>query len=473
MSYIKGKDRDQIILFPEVIDDYITEDNQVRFVDKFANNLDMSKFKYAQTKNTGRPPYNPSDLLKLYIYGYLNNIRSSRKLERETHRNIELFWLLEKLQPDFKTIADFRKDNKEAIKGVFKEFTSICKNLKLFGCELIAVDGSKFAAVNSKKRAFTKKTIEKKLVSIDEHIQDYLDELDKNDEEESDIDKPTKEELEEKIKSLKKRKKDYEKLQEELEKSGNTQICLTDPDSRMMRTPGNGRDVCYNVEIAVDEKHNLIVDYEVTNQGNDLNELGNISIKAKETLEVESLEVLADTGHYTNTEIKKCLDNGITPYVLKPPTNNKERGFSKDKFKYDKELDKYICPNNCELSYSRTIKDKKGNYWQQYRGKDCDNCESREKCTKSKRGRIIERWEHEEIMEEMEKRVKENQDKYRKRQSTVEPVFGIIKRDFNQGYFLLKGLPKVDTEFSLSSLVYNIKRAINEVGIKKLMEAMA
>ena len=211
MTYIKGSNRDQIILFPEIVDDYINEDNQVRFIDAFVNSLKVNNFKYSETKNCGRPPHDPKDILKLYIYGYLNCIRSSRKLEKETHRNVEIMWLIQKLTPDHKTIANFRKDNKEAIRQVFKEFTLLCKNLKLFGCELIAVDGSKFAAVNSKKRAFTKDKIKEKLEHIDKHIQDYLDELDKNDDEESDIHKPSKEELGKKIKALKDRKNEYQK----------------------------------------------------------------------------------------------------------------------------------------------------------------------------------------------------------------------------------------------------------------------
>jgi transposase len=281
MAYVKGENRNQITLFPEVIDDYITEENQVRFIDAFVESLNLINFKYGQTKHSGRPPYNPKDLLKLYIYGYLNNIRSSRKLEKETHRNIEVFWLIQKLQPDHKTISNFRRDNKKVIKQVFKEFTVICKNLELFGGELIAIDGSKFEAVNSNNRAFTKTKLQERIKEIEKYIDEYFEELDKNDDEESGIKDFTKKELKEEIHSLQKKKEEYEKLQEQLENSGNTQICLTDSDSRLMRTGHNGKNVCYNAQVAADEKHNLIVDYEVTNHENDLNELSNISIKAK------------------------------------------------------------------------------------------------------------------------------------------------------------------------------------------------
>ena len=269
MSYVKGENRHQITLMPEVIDDYITEENQVRFIDAFVEKLNLTDFKYGQTKQTGRPPYNPKDLLKLYIYGYLNNIRSSRKLEKETHRNIEVFWLIEKLQPDHKTISNFRSDNKKELKQVFKEFILICKNLKLFGGELIAVDGSKFEAVNSNNRAFTQAKIEERMKEIEKHIEEYLEELDKNDDDESGIKDFNAEELKEKINSLQKRKEEYQNLKEQLNNSDQTQICLTDPDSRLMRTGHNGKDVCYNVQVGVDEKYNLLVDYEVTNHEND------------------------------------------------------------------------------------------------------------------------------------------------------------------------------------------------------------
>jgi transposase len=472
MSYIKGRDRNQILLFPEIVDDYINEENQVRFIDAFVNNLKVNNFKYSETKKCGRPPHDPKDILKLYIYGYLNGIRSSRKLEKETHRNVEIMWLIQKLTPDHKTIANFRKDNKDSIKQVFQEFTLICKNLKLFGCELIAVDGSKFAAVNSKKKAFTKDRIKEKLENIDKHIQDYFNELDKNDDEESDIHRPTKKELEETIKYLKDKQNEYQKLQEQLENSGDTQICLTDPDSRMMKTVGGGRDVCYNVQVAVDAEHNMIVEYDITNRENDLNELSNISIKAKESLGVDGLEVLADKGFYTNCEVKKCIDNGITPYIPKPNSNIKGELFNKKKFNYDKEKDVYICPNNCELRHRKNIKDK-GMKIKIYQGKACTSCAFKAKCTKNIKGRMVQRWEYEEIMEEMEIRLKANQEKFKKRQSTVEPVFGTLKRNFNQGYFLMKGITKVDVEFGLSALAYNIKRAINELGIQKIIQAMS
>jgi hypothetical protein len=237
-----------------------------------------------------------------------------------------------------------------------------------------------------------------------------------------------------------------------------------------MRTGHNGKNVCYNAQVAADEKHNLIVDYEVTNHENDLNELSNISIKAKETLEVEEIETLADVGYYNGKEVKKCLENGVTPYVSKPKPSGTDKKFNKSKFKYDKEKDVYICPNGSELKYKKNRKDK-GKIYRTYQGKFCNNCKLKNKCTKNKRGREIWRWEHEEILEEMAKRYELNKEKAKKRKHIIEPVFGCLKRNFNQGYMLLKGLSKVSAEFSLSALAYNIKRAENIVGIQKLIKA--
>jgi len=469
MAYVNGEKREQLTLMPEVLDDYITKENRVRFIDAFVENLNMSGFKYAESKLTGRPSYNPADMLKLYIYGYLNNIRSSRKLEKETHRNIEIFWLIKKLKPDHKTISNFRSDNKEAIKQVFKEFTLICKKLELFGGELIAVDGSKFEAVNSNNRAFTQAKIQKSIKEIENHIQEYFDELDKNDDDESGIKSFSDKELKEKIKSLTDKKEEYQKLEEQLKNSDQTQICLTDPDSRLMRTGHNGKDVCYNVQIAVDAKHNMLIDYEVTNHTSDLNELSSISIKAKETLGVEKTETLADTGYYNGKEVKNCIENGITPYVSKPQFSGNGKEFDRNKFSYDGLKDIYTCPNGNELKYKKSRKEKDKIY-RIYQGKNCNNCPLKEKCTENKRGREIWRWEHEEIMEEMEKRYVLNKEKAKKRKHIVEPVFGSLKRNFNQGYMLLKGIPKVSMEFSLSALAYNIKRAENIVGIQKLIK---
>ncbi len=474
MEHIKGMDRRQVILFPEIIDDYITEENSVHFVDAFVDILDLKElgFKHADPCPTGRPPYNPSDLLKLYIYGYLNRVRSSRFLEKECKKNVELMWLLKKLTPDFKTIADFRKDNRDAIKNVFKEFIYLCKKLDLFGGELVAIDGSKFKAVNSKKRNFNKAKLKKKLKDIEEKIESYLKEIDENDNSEAHVSPPDKEKLKEKIELLKGRKEEYQELLKKLKESGETQVSLTDPDSRAMLN-NQKIEVCYNVQMAVDEKNKLILDYEVTNEVEDSNQLSEMSKRAKDILEVEELKVTADAGYYNPEEIKECLDNGITPYVPERNADGKKNvdsSFYKRKFTYDKEKDVYICPAGNELKLWATYNARAEKL---YKTEKCSSCEFRSKCTSHKRGRIVTRRKYEDILEENRKRIKDNMDMVNRRKELAEHPFGTIKRAFNQGYMLMKRMRKVGTEISLTVLAYNITRVINIMGLKKLLAEAA
>jgi uncharacterized protein YutD len=385
-------------------------------------------------------------------------------------------WLLKKLSPDFKTIADFRKDNADAIKKVCKEFVFLCKHLDLFGGELVAIDGSKFRAVNSKKRNFNEAKLRKKLKEIDEKIDMYFEELEYNDLQEGNVNSPNAEELKSKIEQLKERREEYRKFLGELKDSGETQISLTDPDSRAM--VNNQRiEVCYNVEITVDSKHKLILDHEVTNEVKDSNQLSNMSERAKDILEVDELEVTADKGFYNAAEIKECVDDGIIPYIPEPGPNVSKRinvpepPFYKREFRYDKEKDVYICPAGFELTL-RNMAEIHGKLMKLYKTNRCANCPFKDKCTRNPRGRIIYRWEHEEILEEMKKRVEDDKDKIKERQCLVEHPFGTIKRSFNQGYVLMKGLRKVGAELSLTILAYNIKRVINIVGMKKLIESV-
>jgi len=307
MPYIKGENRNQITLFPEAIDDYITPDNPVRVIEAFVDSLDMKElgFKRTTPNDVGRPAYDPRDLLKLYLYGYLNRIRSSRKLEAEAGRNIELMWLLKKLKPDFKTIADFRKDNKKAIKNVFKQFNLLCKEWELFGCEVIAVDGSKFRACNSKRNNYNDKKIKRHLKYIDEKISNYLKELDSNDQEEADTHIPSAEEIKKRIEELKKRKAKYQAMQKEMKEKKIDEISTTDPDARLMKVNNNGADVCYNVQTAVDQKNKLVVDYDVINNAADQGNLYEMAKKAKETLGVEEIKALDDKGYYSTLDLKK------------------------------------------------------------------------------------------------------------------------------------------------------------------------
>ena len=426
MGYVQGIGRRQTILFPDTVDEYIEEDNPVQFVDAFVDSLDLREleFKYSEPEPTGRPPYNPADMLKLYLYGYLNRIRSSRKLERESRRNVELMWLLKKLTPDFKTIADFRKDNRKAIKEVCREFTLICKRLDLFGGELVAIDSSKFRASNSKKRNFNEAKLQKRLKEIEEKIEGYLRELEENDSREAGAPAVKKEELEAKVELLKERGKEYT---------------------------------------------------EVTNDMKDYRHLGQMSSRAKTILGVAQLEVLADKGYYNGAEIKRCVDDGVIPYIpelastVSKEVNVPRPEFYNTEFRYEGKRDLYICPEGKRLRYTRTAMIH-GRLLRLYRSTECVSCHLKGRCTRYKAGRIIYRWEHEKILEEMRERVKENQDKVKKRQWLAEHPFGTIKRGFDQGYMLTRGIENVGAEISLSILAYNIKRVLNIVGMKKLLE---
>jgi transposase len=476
MSYIEGEDRKQTMLFPEVLEDYITEENAVRFIDVFIEGLDLSEmgFQKAIPKETGRPPYHPGDLLRLYVYGYLNRTRSSRQLEKEAGRNVELMWLMRKLRPDFKTIADFRRDNPQAIKKVCREFTLWCKRLELFGGELVAVDGSKFGAVNSPKRNFTEKKLRRMIEEIDRKIDQYLKELDRQDQQEVGQRSLSAEELKEKIECYKQRRARYEQLKTDLEQSEESQVSLTDPQSRSMRV-GHGVEVSYNVQIVVDHKHKLVVEHEVSNEVTDQGQLSTMAGKAKEMLGVKSLEVVADRGYYNGEEVKACEQSGMTVYV--PKTNNSsniKRGlFTKEEFIYDPEKDCYRCPAGKELSY-RFEGVEQGRPVRSYEIFGCNSCELKSKCSINKRGRRrITRWVDEAILEAMARRVAEHSEKVELRKCLAEHPFGTIKRSMNQGYFLMCGLTKVGAEMSLTILAYNLKRVMNILGVKTMIEAVS
>jgi len=475
MGYIEGEDRKQTMLFPEVLEDYITEENAVRFIDVFIEGLDLSEmgFQKAIPKETGRPPYHPGDLLRLYVYGYLNRTRSSRQLEKEAGRNVELMWLMRKLRPDFKTIADFRRDNPQAIKKVCREFTLWCKRLELFGGELVAIDGSKFGAVNSPKRNFTEKKLRRMIEEIDGKIDQYLKELDRQDKQEAGQRALSAEQLKEKIEQYKQRRAQYEQLKTDLEQSGQRQVSLTDPQSRSMRV-GHGVEVSYNVQIVVDHKHKLVVEHEVVNEVTDQGQLSTMAGKAKEMLGVETLEVVADRGYYNGEEVKACEQSGMTVYVPKPNnSSNLKRGlFTKEDFVYDPQKDCYRCPAGKELSY-RSEMVEQGRPVRCYEIFGCKSCELKSKCSINKRGRRrITRWVDEAILEAMARRVAEHPEKVELRKCLAEHPFGTIKRVMNQGYFLMRGLTKVGAETSLTILAYNLKRVINILGVRTMMEAV-
>jgi len=477
MDYVPSTDRDQMTLFPGSLEEYISENNPVRVIDAFVESLDLEAlgFRHAVLNETGRPPYHPGVLLKLYVYGYLNRLRSSRTLEREAQRNVEVMWLTGKLAPDFKTIANFRRDNRKAIQEVCRAFTHFCRDLDLFSRDLVAIDGSKFKAVNSRQRNFTDRKLQQAIKDIDKKIEAYLDELDANDAEEPKEPTLSAEELKEKIKLLRERMKNYKGLQRRMDESGESQISLTDPDSRSMPV-GGGRvtDVGYNVQVAVDPKHKLIVEHEVTNAVTERGLLSKMALRAKEALGVDRLEVLTDMGYYDGQQVKACLQAGITPYIPKANTSaNTPLGlFGKEDFRYDPENDCYGCPAGEQLTF-RFQSTEKGRERRTYATSACAQCGLRSQCTRSSEGRRITRWTYEDLLEDMQRRVRASPEKMRLRKQLVEHPFGTLKRAWNQGYFLTKGLESVNAEMSLTVLAYNIMRAIKILGAPRMMEALA
>lgn len=478
MSYIEGISRDQIILFPEVINDYITKENPVRFIDAFVDKMDLKELGFTKVwpAQTGRPGYKPKDLLKLYIYGYKNRITSSRRLEQETHRNMEVIWLLRKLHPDFKTIADFRKENVLAFKGVFRQFTLLCSALDLFAGELVAIDGTKIKGVNNLHRNYPKTLLEKKLKEINQGIDDYLKEIETSDRKETGITNPSASELQEAIKSLETKKDRYQEMLKQMEATGETQISLTDPDSRSFPRKF-GIPVGYNAQSAVDDKHHLIVEQGVTNAVTDIDQLSTIAIKAKETLGVEKLKVVADAGYCNATEIKRCEEAEIETYIPKISTSSstKKGLYEKEKFTYDLKTNCYTCPAGKKLPYRFEGYEKRRNKRRSvlyYVGESCQTCEQKPLCTRSQDPRRITRCSEENAIDRMATRMKQHPEIMKKRKQIVEHPFGTIKFWNHQDAFLMKGLEKVRAEFSLSTLAYNMKRVINIVGVEKMIEAL-
>jgi transposase len=477
MHHIQGPDREQLTFFPEALDDYIAEDNPVRFLDGFVDTLNFGGlgFQHAVLQETGRPPYHPADLLKLYVYGYLNRIRSSRQLEREAGRNLELMWLLKRLTPDFKTLADFRRHNRQAIRQVCREFTLFCRQLDLFGGELVAIDGSKFKAQNSKGRNFTQRKLKRQIKELDKKIDEYLEELDQADEEEENLPKPTAEQLREKIEVMKKRRTQLREMQDQLEQSGQSQISLTDPDSRAMPVGGGEASlVGYNVQVSVDAKHKLIVDHEVTNDVTDLRLLSRMAKRAQQALAVDQIDVVADMGYYDGQEVKACLEEHITPYIPKANTSaNRKRGlFTKQDFRYDPDQDCYWCPAGQALTYRFTTVEQEREI-RYYAISACTHCPLKPKCTRNMRGRRITRWVDEHLLEAMQARVQAEPEKVGLRKQLAEHPFGTIKQAMNQGYFLMRGLHKVRAEMALTVMAYNLKRAIKILGVPKMVQALA
>jgi transposase len=471
-EHVAGLNRDQTALFPDTLEGYVDKENPVRFIDAFIDSLNLEKlgFTHSIPNELGRPSYDPSDLLKLYIYGYLNQVRTSRKLQRECHRNVEAMWLMKKLAPDFKTIADFRKDNVDCIKGVFREFVKFCMSLDLFGSKLVAIDGVKLKAVNSLDRNFNQKTLTYRLKMIEERVSKYLKEMEALDKEEEKAEAAR--ELEEKLKNIMKCKEEYTELLRKLKESSLNEVSLTDPESRLMKNRGK-IEPCYNSHVAVDDKNHLIVDYNVTNAPADNCQLSSIAKGAKETLGVERLDAVSDKGFFNFMEIKECVDNGVTPYVPEQSrwgagwvkkTGIPTREFSSDKFVYDKGSDTFVCPAGKRLGFAY-LDHAHEKRMRVYRTDACFSCGFfLTKCTRYKRGRTVWRWEHAEVVEDMKQRMRLEPWKLEARKRIVEHPFGTIKRAFNQGYLLLKGLRKTAGEVGFTMLAYNMRRVLNILG---------
>src|SRR5246127_1627941 len=474
--FVEGTDRGQSTFFPECLEDWIHEDNPVRVIDIFVDELDLGAlgFDGVDPEATGRPSYHPAVMLKLYIYGYLNGVQSSRRLEHEAGRNVEVMWLLGRLAPDHKTIADFRKDNGAVLRKVCARFVELCRDVGLLTTTSVAIDGSKFKAVNNRDRNFTRAKVERRRAQLDESVARYLSQLDTADRQE-----PTEAlaakvtRLNEKLTKLKEEMGKLAVYEKQMLASPDQQISLTDPDRRSMATSGRGSGVVgYNVQVAVDTDHHLIIAHEVTNTGSARAQLANIASRAKSVLGVGKLEAVADRGYYSGEEILACDNAGIAVTLPKPMTSGLEaRGrFGKQDFVYLSDEDAYRCPAGEKLTYHYT-NEENGQQLRRYWTNACRDCALKAGCTTGKERRIT-RWEHEHVLEEVQRRLDNNPQATRQRRETVEHPFGTMKARLGATHFLTKTLPKVAAEMALSVLAYNLTRVMNIVGIKPLIAAI-
>jgi transposase len=474
--FVAGADRTQSTLLPESLDDWVDESNPVRVIDAFVDALNVAElgFEGVEPAATGRPSYHPCCLLKLYIYGYLNRVQSSRRLEREAGRNVEVMWLLGRLAPDHKTIADFRKDNGGAIKKVCARFVELCRRLGLLSTASVAIDGSKFKAVNNRDKNFTSAKIERRRKQLEESVSRYLSQLDTADRQDpSETLTLKKVRIKEKLEKLKSEMAKLAAIEKQVLASPDQQISLTDPDSRSMATSGRGSGVVgYNVQVAVETEHHLIVTHEVTNVGSDRSQLASTATAAKEALGVETLEAVADRGYFNGEEIKACDDAGITVTLPKPMTSGaKSAGrFGKQDFVYKPEADVYLCPAGEKLTYRFTAEEH-GQKLRRYWTDACHTCPIKAQCTTGRERRIT-RWEHEDVVEAVQERLDKNPDAMRTRRETVEHPFGTMKMRLGATHFLCKTLPKVATEMALCVLAYNLTRVLNIFGVKPMLAAI-
>ena len=475
--FVEGADRDQATLFPECLEDWIDEDNPVRVVEAYIEGLDLGGlgFSGVDPKSTGRPAYHPAVLLKLYIYGYLNAVQSSRRLEREAGRNVEVMWLLGRLVPDHKTIAEFRRNNGPAITKVCAQFIELCRRIGLLAGASVAIDGSKFKAVNNRDRNFTANKMKRRMAQIEESIARYLHQLESADRQERSKARAMRiNRLSEKLDKLHQEMERLQALDKQRLEQPDEQISLTDPDARSMATSGRGSGVVgYNVQAAVDTKHHLIVTHDVVQTGNDTGQLAAMSKQAKQVLGVDKLDVVADRGYFSSEKILECANADITVTLPKPQTsNNKVKGlFVKADFRYVPEHDMYICPAKRVLLFAGHKRETDGLNHRRYATRECTTCKLRKQCTIA-RQRIVTRWEHEHVLEDVQRRLDENPQAMRARRETVEHPFGTIKARMGATHFLMKRLPNVKTEMALAVLAYNLTRVMNIIGVGRLIAAV-
>ncbi len=469
MNYIKGFDRKQTVLIPQTIDQLIDINNPVRFIDSFVNSLDLISFGFKDTRNNknGRPPYHPADLLKMYIYGYLNKIRSSRALEKESKRNIELIWLIKGLTPDHNTISNFRKDNPKAIKKVFRATVTIAKNLNLIGGILLAGDGTKLRAQNSKKNNYNQKKIDRHLAYIENKLAEYCAALEN-------ADQNNKKVIETKIAKQNRHKKEYQAIEKQLKKSGEKQISTSDPQARQLVVRGVITEVCYNIQSTVDAKNKLPIDYQVTNQ-NDKKALVGMTEKAIDIIGNSTFNFVLDKGYYTAEQIHKAQKTGITTHVCipNPAANAPDKAYNVSEVKYHKELDYYTCPAGQILKSNGNWYNKRVYRVKQYKTKNCENCSVKNLCTKAKYQKIIERHEFSEALEINKSNIAKNPEIYAQRQALVEHPFGTMKRQWGFDYIMTKkSIKRASSDVGFIFIAYNLKRIMNIIGIEKLMKIM-
>ena len=470
MPYMQGENREQMTLMPMCLDDYIEKDSICRVIAAYVGSLDMAAlgFKYAEPKDTGRPPHDPASMLMLYLYGYLNRIRSSRRLEAETKRNVEVMWLMEKLTPDDKTICNFRKDNAAALKKVFREFSLWCNQQGLYGKELVAVDGSKIRANSSRRNIHTQKGTEKELAAVEKKISEYMNDLEANDAEEANESRLSPAAIREILERLNTKKDNLQDWLKQIEANGGKELSTVDPDAHIMHMGGDGRnlDACYNVQSVADEKHKLIVDFEISTCPDDKGALPRMTGSAKEIMGVDEIAVAADKGYYDGEDIEECEKNGTTCYVPKTADNvhAQDRNYDKSNFRYDKEKDCYICPEMQVIPFNRLQKRKDGKADRLYMTrKCCKDCPKHDLCTTNKSGRIISRNTNQDTLDVIDARMQTDEARqiFRERKKIVEHPFGTTKAVWGYRQFLCRGQEKTTAEISLTFLAYNFRRVFN------------